>query len=168
MYYIKIFLLYSLLGFVMESTLFKIKLSKKHSGIFYGPMTAVYGVGIVSIELLNKYFFKKIKCHTILKLLIEFITLTIVLSLIEYLGGNILNYLFAIDMWDYSRIEPHFGKYICLQNSLIWGVLGTIYIHIFKPFTDKLLNQITNREIYLFLTLFVIDTIITLVTKLSI
>ena len=168
MYYIKIFLLYSLLGFVMESTLFKIKLSKKHSGIFYGPMTAVYGVGIVSIELLNKYFFKKIKCHTILKLLIESITLTIVLSLIEYLGGNILNYLFDIDMWDYSKIEPHFGKYICLQNSLIWGVLGTIYIHIFKPFTDKLLNQITNREIYLFLTLFVIDTIITLVTKLSI
>lgn len=168
MYYIKIFLLYSLLGFVMESTLFKIKLSKKHSGIFYGPVTAVYGVGIVSIELLNKYFFKKIKCNTILKLLIEFITLTIVLSLIEYLGGNILNYLFDIDMWDYSKIEPHFGKYICLQNSLIWGVLGTIYIHIFKPFTDKLLNQITNREIYLFLTLFVIDTIITLVTKLSI
>ena len=57
MYYLKIFLLYSLLGFIMESTLFKIKLSKKHSGIFYGPMTAVYGVGIISIELLNKYFF---------------------------------------------------------------------------------------------------------------
>ena len=168
MYYIKIFLLYSLLGFVMESTLFKIKLSKKHSGIFYGPMTAVYGVGIVSIELLNKYFFKKIKCNTILKLLIEFITLTIVLSLIEYLGGNILNYLFDIDMWDYSKIEPHFGKYICLQNSLIWGVLGTIYIHVFKLFTDKILNQMSNREIYLFLTLFVIDTIMTLVTKLSI
>ena len=168
MYYIKTFLLYSLLGFVMESTLFKIKLSKKHSGIFYGPMTAVYGVGIVSIELLNKYFFKKIKCHTILKLLIEFITLTIVLSLIEFLGGNILNYLFDIDMWDYSKIEPHFGKYICLQNSLIWGALGTAYIHIFKPFTDKLLNQMKNREIYLFLTIFIIDTIMTLVTKLSI
>ena len=112
MYYIKIFLLYSLLGFVMESTLFKIKLSKKHSGIFYGPMTAVYGVGIISIELLNKYFFKKIKCSKILKLLIEFLTLTIILSLIEYIGGNVLNYLFDIDMWDYSNIKPNFGKYI--------------------------------------------------------
>ena len=166
MYYIKIFLLYSLLGFIMESTLFKIKLSKKHSGIFYGPMTAVYGVGIISIELLNKYFFKKIKCNKILKLIIEFLTLTIILSLIEYLGGNILNYLFDIDMWDYSNIKPNFGKYICLQNSIIWGILGTIYIHIFKPFTDKLINQITPKESYLFLTIFIIDTILVLVTKL--
>lgn len=166
MYYIKIFLLYSLLGFVMESTLFKIKLSKKHSGIFYGPMTAVYGVGIISIELLNKYFFSKLKCHKILKLLIEFLTLTIILSLIEYLGGNILNYLFDIDMWDYSNIKPNFGKYICLQNSIIWGILGTLYIHIFKPFTDKLLDQVTIKETYLFLGLFIIDTIAVLVTKL--
>ena len=166
MYYIKIFLLYSLLGFIMESTLFKIKLSKKHSGIFYGPMTAVYGVGIISIELLNKYFFKKIKCSKLFKLLIEFLTLTIILSLIEYIGGNVLNYLFDIDMWDYSNIKPNFGKYICLQNSIIWGILGTLYIHIFKPFTDKLIKQITPKESYLFLTIFIIDTILVLVTKL--
>ena len=168
MYYIKIFLLYSLLGFIMESTLYKIKVVNKHSGIFYGPMTAVYGVGIISIELLNKYFFKKIKCNKILKLIIEFITLTIILSLIEFLGGNILNYLFDIDMWNYSNIKPNFGKYICLRNSIIWGILGTTYIHIFKKFTDKLLNQITNKETYLFITLFIIDTIITIITKLSI
>ena len=165
MYYIKNFLMYSLFGFIMESTLFKVNGVNKHSGIFYGPMTAVYGVGIVSIVLFNKYLFTRIKCNKMLKLLIEFIILTITLSLIEYLGGNILNYLFDIDMWNYSHIEPHFGKYICLRNSLIWGILGTVYIHIFKPFTDKLINQITNKETYLFSILFVIDTIITLTTK---
>lgn len=168
MYYIKLFLLYSLLGFIMESTLYKIKLVNKHSGIFYGPMTAVYGVGIISIELLNKYFFQKIKCSKILKYLIEFITLTIILSLIEYLGGNILNYLFDIDMWNYSHIKPNFGKYICLQNSLIWGVLGTIYIHIFKPFTDKLIKQITTKETSFFLIIFIVDIILVLINKLSI
>ena len=36
----------------MESTLFKITGSVKDSGIFYGPMTAVYGVGIISIIFL--------------------------------------------------------------------------------------------------------------------
>ena len=138
----------------MESTLFKITQSKKYSGIFYGPITAVYGVGVISIELLNKYIFKKIKTNKIIKYLIEFIILTIVLSFIEYLGGNILKLLFDIDMWDYSSNFMHFGKYICLQNSIIWGVLGTIYIHIFKKFTDKLLNKITNKETYLFTALF--------------
>ena len=168
MYYIKIFLLYSLLGFVMESTLYKVKSINKHSGIFYGPMTAVYGVGIIAIELLNKYLFKKIKCNKLFKLLIEFIVLTLVLSLIEYLGGNILNYLFDIDMWNYSNIKPHFGKYICLRNSIIWGILGVVYIHIFKLFTDKIINQITNKETILFLILFIIDILITLITKLTI
>ena len=166
MYYIKIFLLYSLLGFIMESTLFKIKLSRKHSGIFYGPMTAVYGVGVISIELLNKYVFKKIKCSTFLKIIIEFITLIVILSLIEYLGGNVLNYLFDIDMWDYSNIKPNFGKYVCLQNSIIWGILGTLYIHVFKNFTDRFVKQISLKESYLFLGLFIIDTIMVLVTKL--
>lgn len=166
MYYINIFILYSLLGFIMESTLYKIKLVNKYSGIFYGPITAVYGVGIIAIELLNKYFFKKIKCHKILKLIIEFITLFFVLSLIEYLGGNILNILFDIDMWDYSQIKPNLGKYICLQNSLIWGILGITYIYIFKPFTDKLIKQITKKETYFFIFLFIIDTLLVLITKL--
>ena len=70
-------------------------------------------------------------------------------------------------MWDYSSNFMHFGKYICLQNSIIWGVLGTIYIHIFKKFTDKLLNKITNKETYLFTALFLIDLIIVLITKLN-
>ena len=165
MYYIKNFLLYSLIGFIMESTLFKYMAINKHSGIFYGPITAVYGVGILSIILINKYFFTKIKNHKVLKYIIEFIILAIVLSIIEYLGGNILNYLFNIDMWDYSNNHPHLGKYICLQNSLIWGFLGTLYIHIFKKFTDKIIKTITNKETLIFSILFILDTIITLITK---
>ncbi len=165
MYYIKIFLTYSLLGFIMESTLYKIVSSKRHSGIFYGPMTIVYGVGILSIELLNKYFFNKIKSKKIIKILIEFISLTIILSLIESITGNITNLLFNIDMWNYSNEFMHLGKYVCLKNSLIWGLLGVMYLHIFKKFTDKIINQINSKETYLFLTIFIIDTFLILITK---
>jgi len=166
MYYIKNFLLYSLLGFVMESTLFKITTSKKYSGIFFGPVTAVYGVGIVAILLLNKHLFKKIKCTKSLKFIVEFIILTIVLSLIEFIGGNVLNILFDIDMWNYSRDAMNFGKYICLRNSLIWGICGVAYIHIFKKFTDKILRKITRKETYFFLSIFLIDLVLTLIIKL--
>ena len=166
MYYINNFLIYSIFGFIMESIIYKTQNINKHSGIFYGPITAVYGVGIVAIILLDKYLFQKIKCSKLLKIFIEFLILTVTLSLIEYLGGNILNYLFDIDMWDYSNIKPNFGKYICLRNSIIWGILGTIYIHIFKKFTDKLLKQITHKETIFFTVLFLLDLIITLITKL--
>lgn len=165
MYYLKLFLLYSLLGFVMESTLFKILLCKKHSGIFYGPITAVYGIGIMALTLIDKYMFSKIKKNTIIKLIIEYITVAIILTLIEYIGGNTLEYIFNITMWNYTKYKYHFGKYICLNNSLIWGLLGVFYINIFKKFTDKLLKQINNRETILFLFIFTIDLIVTLITK---
>ena len=83
MYYPKVFLIYSLIGFIYESTLYKIVKINKHSGIFYGPVTAVYGVGIVSIELLNNYAFKRIKTNKLLKIFIEYIisySLSILLS----------------------------------------------------------------------------------------
>lgn len=166
MYYIKNFLTYSFIGFIMESTLYKITKKNQYSGILYGPLTIVYGIGIILIILINKYFFQKIKCHKILKLIIEFIILTIILSLIEGIGGYILNYLFNIEMWNYSHNHPHFGKYICFQNSIIWGILGLAFIYILKHFTDKIINQITKKETYLFLILLSIDIIITLITKL--
>ena len=165
MYYSKVFLLYSFLGFVMESTLFKIVKANKYSGIFYGPMTAVYGVGVLSIELLNKYLFNKIKINKIIKIIIEYLILTLTLTLIEYLGGNILNSIFDIDMWNYSNKFMNFGKYICLQTSLTWGLLGLGYIYIFKPFTDKIINQITKKETLFFLMVFIIDSIIVIISK---
>ena len=166
MYYIKNFLLYSLSGFIMESTLFKIVSCPKKSGIFYGPMTAVYGVGIIAILLLNKYFFKKIKCNKYFKYLIEFITLTIILSLIEYIGGNTLHKLFNIDMWNYSKKFLNIGKYICLINTLIWGLLGVLFIHILKPFTDKIINIITTKETIIASVLFITDLLAVLILKL--
>jgi len=150
----------------MESTLYKIVGANKHSGIFYGPMTVVYGVGIISIELLNTYFFQKIETNKIVKIIIEFITLTITLSIIEFLGGNILNFLFDIDMWDYSEYSTNLGKYICLEISLIWGILGVVYIYIFKKFTDKIIKQISKKETYFFLIIFIIDTLLVLIAKL--
>ena len=166
MYYIKNFLLYSLLGFVMESTLFKITNSLKYSGIFYGPMTTVYGFGILALLLLNKHLLPKIKCNKILKLIFEFIIFTITLTLIEFIGGNVLKILFNIDMWDYSNKAFNIGKYVCLQLALIWGFLGVLFINIFKPFTDKILSKITDKETYLFLTIFIIDLFLVLITKL--
>ena len=69
-------------------------------------------------------------------------------------------------MWNYSNTKIHFGKYVCLRNSIIWGILGLAYIYIFKPFTDKILNQITNKEVYLFVIIFLIDLVTTLIAKL--
>ena len=47
MLYLNLLFAYSILGFIMESTLYKIVNSNMHSGIFYGPYTLVYGFGVL-------------------------------------------------------------------------------------------------------------------------
>jgi len=150
----------------MESTLYKIINVNKHSGIFYGPYTLVYGFGVLTSILVYKYFLKKIKYkNKFIKLFCYFLTFTIILSLIELLGGNILNLVFSIDMWDYSNHKYHFGKYICLTNSLIWGVLGTLNIYFFYPKLTRFLRNIPSIYTYILLIIFLVDFIVTIITK---
>ena len=149
----------------MESTLYK-NTTLKASGVLNGPVTLVYGlVGIVLI-LINKYIISKIKLGIILKVIISFIIYAIALTLVELLCGYLCNLIFDIDMWNYTNKKYNIGKYICLQLALIWGFLGVLFINIFKPFTDKILSKITNKEVYLFSTLFLVDLSLVLVTKL--
>lgn len=150
----------------MESTLYKIINVGKHSGIFYGPYTLVYGFGVLSSILIHEFFLKKIKFkNKILKLHCYFLTFTIVLSLIELIGGNILNLVFKIDMWDYSNHRYHFGKYICLTNSLIWGVLGTLNIYFLYLKLTSFLKKVPSLYTYILLIIFLVDFIVTIVTK---
>ena len=47
MYYFNLIIFYSLLGFILESVVYKISKSDEHSSIFYGPYTLVYGFGVL-------------------------------------------------------------------------------------------------------------------------
>ena len=103
LYYINYFLLFSFLGFNLESEVFKLNNSNIHSGIFYGPITEVYGFGVIHLLLVKKYFLDKLKCNKYLKVIFTFITSFVVLTLTEYIGGNVLHWLFDIDMWNYTK-----------------------------------------------------------------
>ena len=165
MYYINSFFLFSLFGFIMESDVYKISNSVRHSSIFYGPITTVYGFGILSLLLLDKFILRKIHCNKILKIFITFILCVIVLSTIEYIGGNVLHLLFNIDMWDYSNKYIHFGKYLCLDLCLLWGVFGILYLYVIKKYTDKIISVIPRGGSILFCFIFLIDLILVFVYK---
>ncbi len=167
MYYLNSFLIYSFLGFVMESTVYKINKVFRYSGIFYGPMTTVYGFGILAILLMDKYLFSKLKISKFLKIIFIYLTLAIVLTFIEYLGGNILHNLFNVDMWNYVHKKYHIGKYICLELSFVWGLFGVLFLYIIKPFMDKIINVIPRKATLFFFFIFLIDTFFTLVFKIK-
>ena len=110
MYYINSFFLYSLLGFIIESTLFKNTILKP-SGVLVGPITLVYGVGGLSLLLINKYILNKIHTNKIIKLIISFILYTIAFTLVEFTCGHLCHLIFGIDMWNYTSKKYNIGKY---------------------------------------------------------
>ena len=79
-------------------------------------------------------------------------------SIYEFTGGNIINYFLHIDKWDYSNFKYHFGKYLCLRNSLIWGLLAIIIIYFIHPYFDKyIISTIPNKTTILIIIIFSLD-----------
>jgi len=167
MYYLKCFILYSLLGFIMESVVYKVSGSTDHSGVLLGPYTLVYGFGGLLTVIINN-FFSKIDMNQWLKYLLLFLIFTIVCTLIEHIIGNLINIIFKFDKWNYTNHKIHFGKYTCLDYALYWGMLATSIIYFLKPFFDKVLVLVPNNTTIFIFGIMLIDLIYTLITKMKI
>ena len=164
MYYINSFFLYSLLGFIIESTIFK-NTKLKPSGVLNGPITLVYGVGGIVLLLTNKYIIDKIHLSKIPKIIISFLIYTIILSIVEFTCGHLCHLIFNVDMWDYTDKKYHIGKYVCLEYIGVWGIYGLLTTYIIKPFIDKIIKLIPKELTYILIFITSLDFIITIMTK---
>lgn len=168
MYYLNTFFLYSIFGFIFEHLVYLVMDYKGDSGFLYGPYTPVYGIGVILIFIISDFIFKNLNANKLIQTIIIFITIIVVLSLIELLGGILIEKIFKTTFWDYSNMKYHLGKYICLEVSLVWGFLGILLIYIIKPLTDKLINIIPPFITYSLLLLFIFDIFITLILNTNI
>ena len=164
-YYLNSLYFYSLFGFVLESTVYKIMKSNRHSSIFYGPITMVYGFGIVLLLLVKKHFLDQIHLSSFFKIMITFLVCMVVFTFTEWLGGHILYWLFRVDLWNYTKKAFHFGKYVCLELSFVWGFLGALYLYFVKDFVDKILNLFPKKMTIAFILINLVDTFFVFVNK---
>lgn len=155
MYYINNFFLYSILGFIVEYIMYL--LVGYEGGFLYGPWTPIYGVGSIFILFIYNRYIEKLKHHKIIKFLIVFLTGFILLSLIEFIGGYLLEFLFHKTIWDYSDYDFNIGKYICLEMALVWGILSLVIVYITKRFSDKIVKKIPKLLTWILIILFTID-----------
>jgi len=157
LYYINLIFFYSLLGFILESVVYKHCNSSEHSSIFKGPYTLVYGFGMLFCILiynkLNLYLDNNIFSYILYYLIFTLITTTI-----EFIGGNIIHYFLKIDKWNYTNHKYHFGKYICLDYAIYWGFLSLFTIKFLHPFfNNNIINNIPNYTTYIIIIVFLID-----------
>lgn len=160
MLHLKFFIFYSIVGFIFESTVFKITKSHNYSGILYGPYTIVYGFGGIICFTINNLLTSIQNCY--LNYFLCFLSFVITCTLIELISGNIIKILFKIDKWNYSNHKYHLGKYICLDYALIWGIFALIFIKIPINYIYQLLDIIPFYMPIIVLIIMIIDFFITL------
>lgn len=165
MFYINCFLLYSILGYLLETLAAFITKSNFKSGILFGPWTPVYGMGAVLIILISRYFFVNLHMPRWKETIIVFIVITFVLTLIEWIGGIGIEFLFKKVFWDYSSDPTSIGHYISLRMSLIWGIGSILFIYVIYPFLKNFIKHIPLYVTVPFALLFLFDVVYTIVTK---
>lgn len=160
MYYINYFFIMSILGHFMESFFY----SNGDSGILLGYWTPIYGIGTIIILLIHKYI-DRFKLNKILKVFVLFLSCSIVLALMEALGGYLIKWIFNKELWDYSNHRFNIGKYTSLEMSLLWGLSSILLIYFIKPFIDKIISKIPKYLTYILIILFIIDCLSTIIIK---
>ena len=148
-----------MLGHFIENIFY----TSKDSGILFGWWTPIYGIGVVTIILVYNFIIKKIKVNKYLNVFLVFIINAILLSILELVGGILIEKLLHITFWDYSKEEFSIFRYTSLKMSLIWGLSGVLVTFIFKPLIDKIIKYIPRFITYILITLFSIDCILTLI-----
>lgn len=156
---LKYFIIYSMLGWFMESVFRSICERKLiNTGFLKGPFCPIYGIGAIIMIV----FLKQFQNNIFLLFLMSFIVLTIW----EYIVGVFLEKAFNTRYWDYSNHKVNFQGRICLTNSIYWGILGVVFICYIHPFiSEKLLlvpKYIVNILAITIMTILIVDMVISI------
>lgn len=132
------FYLYGFLGWVWESTYVSIKQHKfVNRGFLHGPCLPIYGSGAVIILLIVMPF----KSNPYLVFIIGLVAATI----LEYLTGMVMEDIFHVRYWDYSKDKFNIHGYICLASSITWGVFSLLLIYIIQPPIQDIVLKIPHK-----------------------
>ncbi len=165
MYYINCFFIYSFLGYLLEITISFIKKKRIESGILYGPWTPIYGIGSILILIISKFIFNILNIDKFIETFIAIFIITIILTLLEWIGGTLIEKIFHIVFWDYSEFKFHIGKYVALEISSIWLFGSLLIIYVTQPIFNKFIYLIPSYITYILLFLIIIDIIIVFKNK---
>ncbi|MDY3013706.1 MAG: hypothetical protein SOR61_00610 [Evtepia sp.] len=103
-------------------------------GFLHGPLLPIYGTGAISILFVTLPVRDSIPLIFLLGMLAA--------TLLEWITGIIMEWLFHVRYWDYSTQPFNVGGYICLTSSLAWGAFSILLLRFLYPPAEFLLFRI--------------------------
>lgn len=150
------FIVYAFLGWVCEDIYCGIGKRKFiNRGFLYGPYCPIYGFG----ALLVIYPLLMVSKHPI----VVFIFGMILTSILEYITSFVMEKLFATRWWDYSTYPFNINGRICLQNSLLFGLMALVVVYGLHPIVSRFVERIPLGFLVIFLIMFTIFFVIDIV-----
>lgn len=132
-----IFILVSVLGFLLETVYFFINDGSFEikKGLIYGPFNPVYGLGAIvlvvfleNIPKINDFF--------------VFVISTVLSGVCAYLFSWIQERFLCVVFWDYSSQPLNFSGRISVKQSVVLGILGFVFMKYIYEFMGKKIESI--------------------------
>lgn len=124
------FFLYSFAGWIWESSYVSIAERRPvNRGFLRIPLIPLYGTGAV-VALVLTIPFRGIYW-------LEYIVGAIGATCLELATGLLMERMFKMRYWDYSKKKFQIKGYICLEATLLWGFFVTILAEFIHPWVEE-------------------------------
>lgn len=155
------FYIYCFVGWCIESTI--VSLDKRkfiNRGFLRGPMLPIYGFGAIIILFVTIPFRDNP--------MMVYISGLVGTTVLEYFTGALMEKVFRMKYWDYSRQKYNFQGRICVQSSLFWGVLSLFLTYVLHKRVERLVFAIPRTVLFAILgvisVIFVYDLVHSFIT----
>ena len=128
-----LFFFYCFCGWVWESCYVSAKQRQwVNRGFLHGPLLPIYGSGAIIILFVTLPVADNLWLVYVLGMLAA--------TLLEYVVGAVMEQLFKVRYWDYTKQPCNLHGYICLTSSLAWGAFSILLVRVLHPpFEDLVL-----------------------------
>ena len=151
-----LFFFYCFCGWVWESCYVSAKQRRwVNRGFLHGPLLPIYGSGAIIILFVTLPVAENFWLVYLLG--------TLAATALEYVVGAIMEQLFKVRYWDYSKQPCNLHGYICLSSSIAWGFFSDLLVYWIHPPVDRLLHRLpallVNPLAAVIAAAFIVDTV---------
>ena len=134
--WVLLFFFYCFCGWVWESCYVSARQRRwVNRGFLQGPLLPIYGSGAILILFVT--------LPAAGNLYLVFLLGMGAATALEYLTGAVMERLFQVRYWDYSKQKCNLNGYICLTSSIAWGCFSILLVRFLHPPVARLLADVS-------------------------
>ena len=135
--WVLLFFFYCFCGWVWESCY--VSLCQRrwvNRGFLQGPLLPIYGSGAIIILFVTLPVAGNLELVWLLGMLAA--------TALEYVTGDVMERLFKVRYWDYSKQKFNLNGHICLSSSIAWGFFSILLVRFIHPPIARLLADVPS------------------------